>query len=207
MTVIDTFDFIIPKTNNTTLLWEEAAKESIPPQSVEKKIDDAMFCWMRELTRALRLWTDKGSEMTQGELILARVNIGSIVESWLKFFYCVYNDDYQQNPRTNRKGDVIEPNNLTFEQLKQYSANILYQPGDSWEVWIDGVQRKRNAIHAFNFRDIGTATDFYDDVEKLNEFINLITDRLPPVEECIQVYPKGYENLYLGELRVPVGRV
>ena len=32
--------------------------------------------------------------MTKGELVLARVNIGAIVESWLKFFYCIYYHDY-----------------------------------------------------------------------------------------------------------------
>ena len=202
----DTLDFIIRKTNNTTLVWKEAAQEAIPPQSATQKIDEAMLDWMRELTKTLRLWTDKGGKMTSGELILARANLGALVESWLKFFYCAYNDDYQRNPRTNRNG-IIEPNDLSFDLLKQYSRGILYELNDDWEKWVDSIQRKRNAIHSFNYREIGTAEDFYDDVEKLFDFIDLITDRLPPVEDYIQSNPIGNEQMYLGKTREKIKRV
>jgi len=195
---MDTLDFIIRDTNNTTLLWKEAAQENIPPSSAAKKIDDAMLDWMRELTKTLRLWTDKGAKMTSGELILARANLGAIVESWLKFFYCAYNEDYQKQPKTtkDRKGNIvtIEPNDLGFDQLKQYSRGILYQKNDSWEQWVDSVQKKRNAIHSFNYREIGTSEEYYDDVEKLYDFMQLINDRLPPVEDYIQKYPVGYQR-------------
>ena len=97
MIAMDTLDIIIQDTNNITLLWKEAAQEKIPPSSVAQKIDEAMLDWMRELTKTLRLWTDRGAKMTSGEMILARANLGAIVESWLKFFYCAYNEYYQKN--------------------------------------------------------------------------------------------------------------
>jgi len=56
-----------------------------------------MLDWMSQLTQCLSIWIDKGLDMTDGELILARTNLGSIVECWLKFFYYVYYDDYQKN--------------------------------------------------------------------------------------------------------------
>lgn len=194
---MDTLDFIIRDTNNITLLWKEAAQERIPPSSAAQKVDDAMLEWMRELSKTLRLWTDKGSKMTSGELILARANLGAIVESWLKFFYCAYNEDYQKNPKSKtvkNQVETIEPNDLGFDQLKQYSRGILYQLNDPWEKWIDSVQKKRNAIHSFNYREIGTSEDYYNDVEKLYDFIQLIDDRLPPVEDYIQTYPVGYKR-------------
>lgn len=191
----DTLDFIIRLTDNTTLIWEEASNELIPPQSASQKIDDAMLSWMRELTKTLRLWTDKGSKMTSGELILARANLGALVESWLKLFYCIYNEDYQNKPKMNHKG-VIEPNDLSFEFLKQYSRGILFQTNDIWDTWVESVQLKRNAIHSFNYRDIGAPDIFYDDVEKLYDFIELITDRLPPAEDYIKGYPMGYQMQY-----------
>ena len=198
MSTFDTLDFIIQLTDNTTLVWEEAAKLQIPPASVVQKIDGAMLDWMRELTKTLRLWTDKGSSMTSGELILARANLGSVVESWLKVFYCVFKEDYDANPKIDKRtGKAIEPNNLTFEELKQFSRNILYNPKGAWDRWIESVQLKRNAIHSFNYREIGSVPDFYDDVEKLYSFIQLITDRFPPVEDYIQTYPKGYSKPYL----------
>ena len=201
----DTLDFIIQITNNITLLWKEAAHQSIPPQLTAKKIDDAMLDWMCELTKTLRLWTDKGGHMTSGELILARANFGAVVESWLKFFYCVYVDDYQKNPQKGSKG-VIEPNNLSFEALRQYSQGILYSKNDDFDKWILSVLMKRNAIHSFNYREIGSADDFYDDIEKLYDFIELITDRVPPVEDYIQAYPAGYEHPYMKRERVAVQR-
>lgn len=201
----DTLDYIIQITNNTTLLWKEAAHQSIPPQLAAKKIDDAMLDWMRELTKTLRLWTDKGGLMTSGELILARANLGAIVESWHKFFYCVYVDDYQKNPIPGSKG-AIAPNDLSFEDLKRYSRGILYTPNDDFDNWVSRVQSKRNAIHSFNYREIGSADDFYDDIEKLYDFIELITDRVPPVEDYIQAYPAGYEHPYMKRERVAVQR-
>lgn len=202
----DTLDFIIRTTDNTTLIWEKAVQEAIPPRSVAQKIDEAMLDWMRELTKTLRLWTDKGGKMTSGDLILARANLGALVESWLKFFYCAYNEDYQHNPKTNKKG-AIEPNDLSFDFLKQYSRGILYELNDDWEKWVESIQRKRNAIHSFNYREIGTSEVFYDDVEKLYEFIELITGRLPPVEDCVECYPLGYKPMYMGKTRVKIKRV
>ena len=203
---MDTLDFIIRDTNNTTLLWKEAAQENNPPSSAAQKIDDAMLDWMRELTKTLRIWTDKGAKMTSGELILARANLGAIVESWLKFFYCAYNEDYQKKPKI-KYGNIVEPNDLGFEELKQYSRDILYPKNDAWEKWIDSVQKKRNAIHSFNYREIGISDDYYNDVEKLYDFIHLIDDRLPPVEDYIQTYPAGYHRPDPFVERNPIDRV
>ena len=202
----DTLDYIINRTDNITLLWENAATASAP-KNVVIKMNAAMFGWMRDLTRTLRLWSDKGSSMTDGELILARSNLGAIVESWLKLFYCAYIDDYKKNPVSkNRK--VIEPNNLSFEDLKSYSEGKLYKAGDGWKDWIDSVQKKRNAIHSFNKRDIGNAGDYYDDLEKLYSFIEKLRMQLPPIEEAFDdgPNPKGYEGFYMENNRVNISR-
>lgn len=50
---------------------------------------------------------------------------------------------------------------------------------------------KRNAIHSFNYREIGTSEECFDDVEKLYDFMQLINGRLPPLEDYIQNYPVG----------------
>ena len=77
-------------------LWKKSW--GIAPPSVSGKLDKAMLDWNLELTEALSIWIDKGLTMTKGELILARVNLGNIVEFWLKFFYSVYYEDYLQKP-------------------------------------------------------------------------------------------------------------
>lgn len=148
------------------------------PDSASRKIEKAMFSWMKELTDCLKIWTDKGETMTDGELILARANIGSLVESWLKFFYCVYYEDYLRAP-TYFKGKIIEPNKMKFEYLKTYSRGKLWEENDNWDIWIDKIQTRRNAIHSFNFKDIGTNEEFITDIDKFNDFIELVFTHLP----------------------------
>lgn len=127
--------------------------------------------------------------MTDGELILARANIGAVVESWLKFFYCVYYEDYCKNPIKNFKGYMIEPEEASFENLKEFSTGKLWDGTTSQEyIWVDSVQHKRNAIHSFKYRDIGTSQNFLDDVEYLCEFVDNILNHLPPIEDYIETY-------------------
>lgn len=77
--------------------------------SVADQLDAAMPGWQSDLTRTLKTWIDKGLLMTAGELILACANLGVVVELWLKFFCSVYSEDYCNNPITNDKGKMIEP--------------------------------------------------------------------------------------------------
>jgi len=88
----DRYDVLVILTNNATLIWKEA--RGIAPNSVADKLDDAMLEWQSELTKTLKIWIDKGLTMTTGELILACANLGAVVESWLKFFYCIYYENY-----------------------------------------------------------------------------------------------------------------
>jgi hypothetical protein len=76
-------------------------------------------------------------------------------------------------------GQIKEPNDLRFEKLKLFSRGKLWDPSSDWDKWIDKIQKKRNAIHAFNNRDIETPTDFLDDLLKYDEFLDIVDSRLP----------------------------
>lgn len=178
-------------TNNINLIWKET--RGIAPKCVTDKMENAMLGWLVDLTNALQIWIDKGEEMTEGELILARANMGSIVEGWLKIFYCAYYDEYLKNPRKNKRGGLIEPNKMTLESLKIFSIGILWDDNeDSNYLWVEKVQHYRNAIHAFDYRDIGTNLEFIEDIDILYDFVENIQYRLPPLEDCIECYPAGY---------------
>lgn len=191
------YDVLVILTNNAALIWKEA--RGIAPDSAADKLDDAMLEWQSELTITLKIWIDKGLAMTTGELILARANLGAVVESWLKFFYCVYYDDYCKDPITNNKGKMIEPEKASFNDLKDFSCGKLWDDKNSQEyVWVDSVQHKRNAIHSFRYRDIGTTLEFLDDINHLYSFVDNVLSHFPPLEDCIEVYPAGYVmNPYL----------
>ena len=88
-------------THHTEVVWKNS--RGIAPDSVADKLDEAMLNWITQLTEALSIWIDKDINLTEGELILARTNLGALTECWLKFFYCVYYEDYLKNPKLDRK--------------------------------------------------------------------------------------------------------
>ena len=91
------YEILKIQTMNTALLWKGI--HGIATEATAHKLDIAMLDWMTSLTNALQIWIDKGYSMTEGELILARTNLGALVESWLKLFYCVFYEDYLRNPK------------------------------------------------------------------------------------------------------------
>lgn len=179
-------DDICKLTRKTMTEWENAF--GYAPYSAACKIDEAMLTWIIQLTDCLKIWTGKGATMTDGELILAKTNLGALIENWLKFFYCVYYEDYLRNPLTKNNGYIVEPNNMRFEQLKIFSRGRLWEQGHSWDIWVEKMQQHRNAIHAFNFRDIGTSIDFLKNVDEFYSFIELIDKRLPDSPNSARVY-------------------
>ncbi|EDN7351013.1 hypothetical protein F3286_00060 [Listeria monocytogenes] len=174
---MEQLETIIIFTNKVLKDWDNSSGWA--PESVSLKLNDAMLDWMIELTDCLSIWTTKEDLLTEGELILAYTNLGSLVESWLKLFYCIYYEDYKINPKRQR-GTLVEPNDMMFQSLKEFSTGKLWEKNDNWFNWIEKIQQRRNAIHSFNYRDIGTQDEFFEDIEKFNEFIHLINDRFPP---------------------------
>jgi len=151
------------------------------PDEAAKLLKDAKLNWLSDLTRCLKIWVNRDVDLTEGELLLARANIGSLVEGWLKLFYCIYFKDYQSDKDNliDKEGNLITPNNLKFERLRQFSNNRLWTKDDGWDEWVLGVQQKRNAIHAFNDKDIGDSDTFITDVYKFYDFIRMINNKLP----------------------------
>lgn len=167
--------------------WKDDSRGWAPPNA-SSKLEEARIDWLIDLTNCLNIWSEKwcenGCRLNDGELILAYANLGALVEGWLKLFYCVYYNDYLAKPKTNtRTGDIVEPNNLKFEALKIFSRNKIWYQGTDWDLWIEKIQQRRNAIHSFNDREIGNADEFMDDLVKFADFTETINDRFP--------YPDG----------------
>ena len=171
------FERLQAHSNHVFTFWQSGAWGWAPPDA-SKKLEVAKLDWMMDLTNSLVIWLDKNIDMTNGELILAYANLGALVEGWLKLFYCVYYLDYEKAPVENRNG-IIEPNDLKFEQLKQFSVGKLWENNSEWSLWIDKIQRRRNAIHSFNSRDIGDPYDFLNDIDLFSLFVSLVDERLP----------------------------
>lgn len=189
---LSAYEILLRQTQNVSLIWKDV--HGIAPNNAASKLDIAMLDWQNELTKTLSIWIDKGLQMTDGELILARANLGAVVESWLRFFYCVYYDDYTKNPLTTKRGKILEPEkDMRFEDLKNFSTGILWDDTKSKDyIRIDDIQHKRNAIHSFTYKDIVTPIDFLLDVDFLCEFVDKLLNHLPPIEDMLDTYPDGY---------------
>ena len=103
-------------------------------------------------------------------------------------------EKFINNPKKNKNGKILEPEkDLRFEDLKKFSTGILWNNESSDEyILVDNIQHKRNAIHSFTYKDIGTASDFLKDIDQLCKFIDKIIDRLPPIIDYLEYIPDGY---------------
>ena len=90
--IMNSYESLVIETNRIMDLWKNS--RGFAPVDTAYKLEKAMLDLHFEMTKSLGIWIKKGLSMTKGELVLARVNIGAIVESWLKFFYCIYYHDY-----------------------------------------------------------------------------------------------------------------
>lgn len=141
----------------------------LAPIKTKELLDNSMLEWQISLADTLPLWRDA---KTPGEIILAWTNIGALVEGLMKLFLCIYYAEYLK--QAEKKG----PDELTLETLRQFfNKNVWYH--EEWDKWLQVVQIRRNAVHAFRRKDIGTTKDLQDTFPILLKFIRTIDERLP----------------------------
>jgi hypothetical protein len=136
------------------------------------------------LARCLELWaSDYPDELTDGVLVLGWAHLGSLVEGALMLFFSVWRNDYAKDPKARRdmKNTLVEPDELLLEHLCQALERhgLLTQ----WQPWIRHIQQRRNAIHSFRDRDIGSLQELRSDVRRYLDFLTGIEGSLPyPLE-------------------------
>lgn len=134
--------------------------------------------WQVELSKTLMLW-ETSSISGDGQLILAWANLGALIEGTLKLFLAVYYEYYKEDiDSIKNKGKLVDPDGLALEKLKLFfkKKQLIDK---KWLPFIDLVQSRRNAIHAFRDRDIGTLDDFKSSVTDYLEFLLAISRMLP----------------------------
>jgi len=159
------------------------------PIDASQLLSKSRLDWQVSLSRSLKIWlaeTNQGNN--DGRLILAWTNLGSLVEGSMKLFLSVYYIDYQKDIEAIKKNeDLIEPDTLKLEQMRILFKKSVWVKGvEDWDAWILKIQQRRNAVHAYKNRDIGTFDEFYVDVRKYLEFLQNINNRLPYPDEMYQ---------------------
>ena len=99
----------------------------------------------------------------------------------MKLFLSVYYHDYKNDIEAiKKKGNLIDPDSLGLDEMREFFKKRIWVKGDEdWDYWILKIQQRRNAVHAFKNRDIGTFDEFYSDIQRYLEFLHYINNRLP----------------------------
>tara|TARA_Y100001934_G_scaffold209003_1_gene247261 strand:+ start:3102 stop:3665 length:564 start_codon:yes stop_codon:yes gene_type:complete len=148
------------------------------PESAANLLESSMLKWQFELSETLKIWCEKGHNITDGELILAWTNLGALLEGSMKFFLCVYLEDYHaEEEKIKNFGKEILPDEAMLKGLIDfYKKKELFL---EFVPLFEAVQTKRNAIHSFKYRDIGSFSDFENSLKDYYSFLCDIDGTIP----------------------------
>jgi hypothetical protein len=180
MPIDEVVDRIITFNDGLRRFWTKA--EGWASLKAAQLLSKSRLDWQISLSKSLKIWL-AGSplEDQDGCLILAWSNLGSLVEGTMKLFLSVWYTFYKNDVEAiKKKGDLIDPDSLQLEQMRQFFRNGVWRKEDEdWNSWILKIQQRRTAIHAYKNRDIGTFDEFFVDVRRYLEFLRYINSRLP----------------------------
>jgi hypothetical protein len=135
------------------------------------------------LSHSLRLWINEpDSDEWAAFQILAYSNLGALVENTLRVFLSVHYTTYRNDAAVIvRKGLIQDPDEATFDRLRDFFKKRIWRDDttDDWDSWICRIQYRRNAIHAFKDRDIGTHGELIEDVREYLRFLRRVDGQLP----------------------------
>lgn len=161
-------------------------------------LSKARLDWQVSLTICLRKWAENPTQDEEfGHLILAWTNLGSLVEGGMKLFLSVWFNDYKNDINVvKKKGQQVqEPDTLSLEPLRQFFRKKIWN--EEMDDWILLIQQRRNAIHAFKSREIGSHAELTEQIRRYLTFVRYINLRLPyPGREYTPSESYDYEHQY-----------
>lgn len=176
MSIVEVMDRIVTLNDDLRQFWTKA--DGWAPIEAAELLSKSRLDWQVSLSICLKIWASEPlPDDENGRLILAWANLGSLVEGTMKLFLSVFYKNYKKDVEAIKNGKLMEPDGLRLESMRQFFRKRIY--GEEWNIWIQHIQQRRNAIHAYKNRDIGTFTEFFDDVRRYLEFIRYINSRLP----------------------------
>jgi hypothetical protein len=181
VTIADTIDDIIRIIDGIFSFWSADAPGWAPREASEL-LEKARLDRQASLARMLRHWADdfQDDEM-EGALILAWANLGALIEGSMKWFLCVHATSYECDPVVLESGRQLEPEGLFFGRMCRFFEEHVWMPGqvEQWRDWINMVRERRNAIHAYQDRPIGTFKEFHAAVIGFREFLITLDGQVP----------------------------
>jgi hypothetical protein len=156
--------------------------------------------WQVSLAKTIRLWCDdQGQDDADGRLILAWANLGALIEGTMKWFLCVHYDAYQGNP-VKKKDTATEPDELRFYELICFFMDVVWTAAQKkrWGPFVETVRKRRNAIHAYQDRDLGSFAEFQSSIITYRSFLLEMEGQVPYPEEEY-AYPCDLYQMHASE--------
>lgn len=180
MSIDEVVNRIVTLNDGLRRFWTKA--EGWAPIEAAQLLSKSRLDWQVSLSNCLKIWlAEPPPDDESGRLILAWADLGSLVEGTMKLFLSVWYKDYKNDVKAiKKKGDLIDPDSLQIEPMRQFFRERIWRNGnEDWDAWIQNIQQRRNAVHAYKSRDIGTFDEFFVDVRRYLKFLRYINSRLP----------------------------
>ena len=175
MTDLERIELISSRTAD---FWSKA--DGWAPKEAADLLSKSRLDWLDSFNRTLRSRvqdvTDHPDEPAL--LILAWAHLRTLVEGHLKLFLAVFLIDYLKDKHAPlAKNGPKNPDKLGYEEIRVFlvKRGLLVKH----HTFIDTVQQRGNAIHAFADRPIGTAKEYLEYVGHYREFLENIETSLP----------------------------
>ena len=168
-------DGIIKINTEIRNFWSKA--HGWAPISAAELLESSMLNWQVDLSECLLIWTSK-ENLTEGELILAWANLGALLENSMKFFLCVFLEDYKKETKKmkKRKNEILPDEAMLAQLIDFYIFKKLFS---GYHDFFEEVRSRRNAIHAFKKKDIGNFNDFLEAIFKYYTFLIKLDSMIP----------------------------
>lgn len=186
--------------------WLEA--RGWAPIEAAELLSKSRLDWQVSLSEALHLWfRGDGHHLTDGQLILAWANLGALVEGTMKLFLSAFYSDYAKDIDAyyDKKDGLRRPDGLKLEHLREFFRKKALWAAE-WDSYVRHVQARRNAIHAFQDKELGTGLEYEQAVRRYLVLPREINSRLPYPDypECRRPPPRHAGGG--GDGRAPYGQ-
>jgi hypothetical protein len=187
--ILDTIARIETLNSGLAEFWRNATGWA--PESAACLLGKSRLDWQVSLSKSLRHWiTEPADAIEDGDLILAWVNLGSLIEGTIKLFLSIYFEDYQadldnlKNTQAwhKKENKLFDPDGLRLDVLIDYCEKSKLLPDDELEI-VKLIQTRRNAVHAFKDRSIGSGSELHHAIRRYLNMLRSTNCKLP--------YPDG----------------
>ncbi|WP_449420977.1 hypothetical protein [Phormidium nigroviride] len=145
------------------------------------------------LSHCLKLWLQAPYDGAEsGQIIMGWANLGSLLEGSLKLFLSVWYETYKLDIDAMKKKDKFQnPDGLQLEHLRIFFKKKIWNT--EIDSWVQHIQIRRNAIHAYQDKEIGSLEELQTYMCKYLDILRYINFRLPYPDV---IYEANEEAIY-----------